>query len=87
MIRWLVILALAWALYRLIESGIEWLSRAAREVQGGTRERHGILRAGELVACARCGVHVPKSRALVRRGQAFCSAGCRDGDGASGPEP
>ena len=82
MIRWLVILALAWVLYRLIESGIEWLSRATREVGGGDREGRRTLPGDELVACEGCGVHVPRSRALVRHGQAFCSAACRDGGGA-----
>jgi len=81
MIRWLVILALAWALYRLIESGIEWLSRATRELHGEAREGRRTLESDELVACGGCGVHVPRSRALVRRGQAFCSVGCRDGGG------
>lgn len=87
MIRWLVIFALAWALYRLLEFGIEWLSRATREINGPTRGERSVLRGDELVACAGCGVHVPRSRALVQRGQSYCSAGCRDGGGASRPEP
>lgn len=82
MIRWLVLLAIAWALYRLIESGIERLSRTTREVGGGARQTRPTLTGDELVACARCGVHIPRSRALVRHGQAFCSAACRDGGGA-----
>ncbi len=81
MIRWLVILAVVWIVFRLIESGIERLSRT-KDLGGGTQEARGSLGGDELVACAGCGVHVPSSRALVRRGEAFCSVACRDGGGA-----
>lgn len=49
-----------------------WLvRRALRERQGGAPTVPGAR--GELVACAHCGVHLPRAEALVAPGGAYCS--------------
>ena len=49
-----------------------WLvRRALRERQGGAPRAPG--RAGELVACAHCGVHLPRAEACSARGGDYCS--------------
>lgn len=35
----------------------------------------------DMVVCARCGVHVPKSDALVRNGRSYCCAEHQKQDG------
>jgi uncharacterized protein len=41
--------------------------------------RHAPGGAEDMVVCAHCGVHVPRSEALAARGLHFCSAAHRDG--------
>jgi hypothetical protein len=66
------------------------LSRVVRTILGGGRKTAPVpsppMAAGEaesLVRCARCGIYVPRSRALAERANAsggalFCSASCRE---------
>jgi uncharacterized protein len=49
-----------------------WLvRRALRERQGGAARAPGVP--GELVACAHCGVHLPRAEARSAPGGAYCS--------------
>lgn len=49
-----------------------WLvRRALRERQGGVPRAPGV--AGELVACAHCGVHLPRAEARSAPGGDYCS--------------
>jgi uncharacterized protein len=40
--------------------------------------RGGLGGAEEMVSCAQCGVHLPRSEALQARGLHYCSAAHRD---------
>ena len=55
--------------------------KAARDKQPARKQTTEVE---GMVACARCGVHLPASQALQVRGQAYCSAAHRD---AGAPEP
>ena len=97
MIRWLILAALAFALYRLVVSVARELARLdsgrASQPLPGSRPPPGSPDAGspvELVACDVCGVHVPASRALPSSsytgsssftGRRYCSEACRSKDG------
>ena len=48
-----------------------WLIRRALRASQ-PKERPPVQ--GDLVACARCGVHLPRSEGLVTRGLYYCSA-------------
>lgn len=51
---------------------VVWLvRRALRERQGGAPPAAGAP--GELVACAHCGVHLPRAEARSAPGGAYCS--------------
>jgi hypothetical protein len=78
------------ALFILFWIALTALLNAARRVAAPPRSGRppaappGAGRTAErLVACARCGVRVPESRALVaaRGGPVFCSPECRDAGG------
>jgi hypothetical protein len=68
MLRLLVLILLAWLVYRGIESVLGQLRGATAPRVTVHREPQEITE--ELVACTRCGVRVPKSRAV---GGAVCS--------------
>jgi uncharacterized protein len=46
----------------------------------GSSGTHTSARRGseDMIACAHCGVHLPRSEALVAGGRAYCSAAHRD---------
>lgn len=82
MLRLLVLILIAWLVYRGLESVAGRLRGAAG---GGTfrpeppappRVTVTVHRDGgeELVACARCGVRVPKSRLVSGEGGGVCGA-------------
>ena len=51
---------------------VVWLvRRALRERRGGAPPAAGVP--GELVACAHCGVHLPRAEARSAAGGAYCS--------------
>lgn len=85
MLRLLVLILIAWLVYRGIESVVGRLSGSpgsgAFRPQPPTPPPSHITvtvhrEAGEeLVPCARCGVRVPKSRTVAGEGGAVC-AGC-----------
>ena len=51
---------------------------AKRGPHGGTEE---------MVTCAQCGVHLPRSEALAARSLHYCSAAHRDAPGDAPPRP
>jgi uncharacterized protein len=62
-----------------------WLlfGRAARQGKPprGSPPRHAGGDAEEMVTCAHCGVHLPRSEALAARSLHYCSAAHRDVQG------
>jgi uncharacterized protein len=65
-----------------------WLlfGRGARKVKPPPRaSKHGG--AEEMVTCAHCGVHLPRSEALAARSLHYCSAAHRDAPGDAPPHP
>ena len=48
-----------------------WLVR--RALRAPAARAHRPLRDGELVACAHCGLHLPRAEALEVRGGLYCS--------------
>jgi hypothetical protein len=81
--RFLVLLLLAILLGLAIDRAV---SRFAAKLGGGERRRaagDGSSRPAvteTLVRCARCGVHVPRSRTVTdSRGRIYCSDRCREG--------
>jgi uncharacterized protein len=58
----------------LLVVAIVWLARRAfRSPEKGDDVEHRPPVEGELVSCARCGVHLPRSEAREARGALFCS--------------
>jgi hypothetical protein len=75
MLRLLVLLLLAWLVYRGIESVLGQLRGATAPRVTVHREPHPREEiTEELVACTRCGVRVPKSRTAAGEGGAVCAA-------------
>ncbi len=72
MLRLLVLILLAWLVYRGIESVLGQLRGATAPRVTVHREPQEITE--ELVACTRCGVRVPKSRTVAGEGGAVCAA-------------
>jgi uncharacterized protein len=48
-----------------------WLIR--RALRGPERKDPPAVKEGDLVACARCGVHLPRSEARQSEGALYCS--------------
>lgn len=97
MLRILVLVAIAVALAYVVDQAFQRLlppPDSRRRGQGAPRrsgqrrggsQRGGPRRAvssGRLVACSVCGVRVPEQRAIVERGEIFCSPTCRSARGA-----
>jgi uncharacterized protein len=65
-----------------------WLlfGRTARDgKKPGSGRRDGQGGAEEMVTCAHCGVHLPRSEALAARSLHYCSAAHRDVKGDAPP--
>jgi uncharacterized protein len=67
-----------------------WLlfGRAARRDKPPRREPPRDMRRGgaeDMVSCAHCGVHLPRSEALAARSLHYCSAAHRDARGDAPP--
>jgi uncharacterized protein len=56
-------------------AAVLWLTRALRKPQLPPTPDRPAERAGseEMVSCAQCGVHLPRSEAFPGRGGVFCS--------------
>jgi uncharacterized protein len=62
----------------LVVGLVLWLM-FGRRGRTGTRSRTSARRGPEdMLTCAHCGVHLPRSEALVAAGRAYCSAAHRD---------
>lgn len=68
MSRLLLLVAIAALVYLLF--------RAFRK--SGAQQDQDKRLAEDMVRCAQCGVHLPKSESVMSQGQFFCSAGHRD---------
>ena len=87
---WLAIIGLAFLVWRVVQlmqrKQQRWRDQRAADEQGaGTSESPGgraspeQLRAGEpMLKCSHCGVYLPASEALERRGLFYCSPEHRD---------
>lgn len=80
MLKLLVLILLAWLVYRGIESVLRQLRGASqREILPPPPPRVTVMvhrdeEAEELVPCSRCGVRVPKSRMVAGEGGVVCGA-------------
>ncbi len=62
----------------LVVGLVLWLM-FGRRGRGSSRARTSARRGPEdMLTCAHCGVHLPRSEALVAGGHAYCSAAHRD---------
>lgn len=74
LIRLIVIALIFWLLYRMIHRML-----AKPGVEKTAKPQVGT----DMVRCAHCGIHIPKSEALQRDGRDYCSEEHRD----AGPQP
>jgi uncharacterized protein len=74
LIRLIAIGLIIWLLYRMI---YRMLNKPKAQEQVARQEP-----SRDMVKCAHCGIHIPKSEALERDGKAYCSPEHRD----AGPE-
>jgi hypothetical protein len=82
MLRFLVLLLLAVALWLFLESRLAALRRRIEESQ---RARFGERRNATaptelLVRCSSCGTYIPQSRARLEGDRAYCQPACRQPD-------
>jgi len=70
MSRLLFLIAIAVAIYWLVRSFGKAASGQDKPVAKDVTE--------DMVRCAQCGVHLPKSESILAAGQFFCSAAHRD---------
>ncbi|MCP4653895.1 MAG: hypothetical protein GY856_00610 [bacterium] len=82
MSRWILLIVIALVVSYLIDSQAKRLRRRVDDLRGAARPGNPTRSAqvhtvGELVACATCGVHVPKQRSLGEGSRRFCSEACR----------
>lgn len=83
MSRWILLIVVALVVTYLIDSQAKRLRRRLDDLRGAVRPGNPTRPAqvhtvGELVACARCGVHVLKQRSLADGSRRFCSEACRE---------
>ena len=52
---------------------VVWLIRRALRAQGSAKEQVSKTLKGELVSCARCGMHLPRGEARSAEGRLYCS--------------
>jgi uncharacterized protein len=57
----------------IVVLAVLWLARALRKPKLPSRPVERLPEQEEMVACAQCGVHLPRSEALPGRGGVFCS--------------
>ncbi len=50
-----------------------WLLRLTRRVSPPREQKRKEVEHEDMVACARCGIHLPRSEALPGRGGVFCT--------------
>jgi uncharacterized protein len=60
----------------LVIAIVIWLTRAgkrAEQVKAANAAQRKAIKHDMMVECAQCGVHLPRSEALMSRGKTFCS--------------
>ena len=67
---WVVVLGIGWVAWSMIRLSARKREQAARQSDSRELER--------IVACARCGVHLPASDAVRGGGDWYCGADHRD---------
>ena len=67
----IVLIRLLWSIFR------GFASRGSSKRAAGDVPRAEYR--GEVVGCERCDLHVPRKRAVTRRGRTFCSTACARG--------
>lgn len=65
LIRLILLAVLVWIIYRLIKGYAKSIDKAQTKTRGQVGE--------DMVRCAHCGVHIPKSEGLFIEGKVFCS--------------
>lgn len=84
LLSWVLLIALAWLVFKMLVIGQRKLARARRAPPASGAESPAPPRGGDperieaIVACAHCGVHVPVSQSIDAAGRAFCCAEHRD---------
>ena len=53
-----------------------WRGRAQHQQQVRPGAGGGAEARGRVIGCARCDLHIPEERAVVRDGRSFCSDAC-----------
>ena len=61
----------------LIVLAVLWLARSGRRVPPPASRRPAEPTQQAMLACAQCGLHLPRDEALPGRGGVFCSEGHR----------
>jgi len=69
MLRFIIIVLLAYAAFRLAARGLALMSARRRHAGVGGKP-------GEMVACAKCGTFVLKAEAIRSGENSYCSRGC-----------
>lgn len=70
LIRLLILAVLIWLVYRLVKAYAKSLEPPQIKAKSG----------GDMVRCAHCGIHIPKSEGLLQDGKVFCSEAHRNLD-------
>ncbi len=65
LIRLILLAVIVWIIYRLIKGYTKSLAKTQSKSPGQISE--------DMVRCAQCGVHIPKSEGLFAEGKVFCS--------------
>lgn len=66
MIKLLLLAVGVWLIYA-------FLKKYARSVDSEKRDIPPVPVQEDMVRCAQCGVHLPKSESILSRGESFCS--------------
>ena len=65
LIRLILLAVIVWVIYRLLKGYTKSLAEKKAKSHGQISE--------DMVRCAHCGVHIPKSEGLFVEGKVFCS--------------
>lgn len=65
LLRIILLAVIVWVVYSLIK-------KYAKSIDGGVAKSQGQV-GEDMVRCAQCGVHIPKSEGLFVEGKVFCS--------------
>lgn len=63
-LKWIALIALGVLIY--------WFLKRARQIQ--QKDNNDLAAIEDMVCCAHCGIHLPKSESIASRDQYFCNA-------------